>query len=408
LALVRQLAFRYLRGKRSANAVPILSRISMVAIAVSSAAMIIVFSVFNGLEFLVKDLYNSFYPDIKISAARGKFFGMDAAKLAAIKQVSGVRNITTVIEDNVFADNHGQQKVITLKGIDRNYFNVNDIKQYIVQGADSVSQGRPYTAIAGQHIANELGADVNNVFSSIELFYPNPAITNPEADPLNAYQSLKLHPAGTFQMQDEFDSKYVLAPLTLAQELFHEKGRYSSVEISADPGSADKIKERLQHLLGPGWKTETRFEQNRTLYMVMGAEKWAIYAILILVLLIASFNMVGALSMLVLEKRKDIAILRTMGAESGTIRKIFLLEGALWSLTGGLAGIILGCAVCLAQQRYGFIKLSGAFLVDAWPVRLQMQDIALVMATILLVGLLASLYPSFRSTNTVDPSLKSG
>jgi len=404
--LIWQLAFRYLRGKRSANAVPILSRISMVAIAVSSAAMIIIFSVFNGLESVVKDLYKAFYPDIKISAVRGKFFPMDTAKLTAIKQISGVQNVTTVIEDNVFANNHDQQKVITLKGIENNYFKVNDVRQYIVQGDDSVSSGEPYTAIAGLRIMNELGADVNNL-TYIMLYYPNPAVTDPGTDPMSAFQSLRLHPSGVFRIQDEFDSKYILAPLPLVQDLFHEHDRYSSIEISADPNVAPTIKKQLQQLLGNSFRVETRYEQNRTMYMVMGAEKWAVYAILLLVLLIASFNMVGALSMLVLEKQKDIAILRAMGAIPATIRKIFLLEGMLWSLVGGVSGILLACGICVAQQKSGFVKLGGAFLVDAYPVKIEFADLLLVFATILMVGLLTSWYPSFRATRATDPTLKS-
>jgi len=404
--LIWQLALRYLRGKRSANAVPILSRISMVAIAVSSAAMIIIFSVFNGLETVVKDLYKAFYPDIKITVVRGKFFELEAAKLATIRHINGVQDMTPVIEDNVFANNHDQQKVIILKGIENSYFKVNDVRQYIVQGDDSVSAGEQNTAIAGLRIMNELGADVNNL-TYVMLYYPNPAITDPGADPLSAFQSLKLHPSGVFRIQDEFDSKYILAPLVLVQQLFHQQGKYSSLEISADANAIPEIKKQLEHLLGNTYRVETRYEQNKTMYMVMGAEKWAVYAILLLVLLIASFNMVGALSMLVLEKQKDIAILRAMGAQPGTIRKIFLLEGMLWSLVGGLSGILLGCGICLVQLKFGLIKLGGSFLVDAYPVKIELQDILLVTVTIIMVGLLTSWYPAYRATRAVDPTLKS-
>jgi len=379
----------------------------MGAIAVSSGAMIIIFSVFNGFESVVKDLYKAFYPEIKISAARGKFFNIDSAKLRAIGQIQGVKSYTPVIEDNVFANNQDQQKVIFLKGIENNYFNVNDVRQYIVQGDDSVSAGDVHTAIAGMRIMNELGADVNTL-SYIMLYYPNPSVTDPTADPLSAFQSLKLHPAGVFRIQDEFDSKYVLAPLSLVQELFHQPGSYSSVEVSADAGSIKKIKEQLRQLLGSAYKVENRYEQNRTLYMVMGGEKWAVYAILVLVLLIASFNMVGALSMLVLEKQKDIAILKTMGTLPATIRKVFLLEGILWALVGGLIGIALGCIICLVQEKYGFVKLGGgSFLMDAYPVKIVFSDILMVLATILTVGLLTSWYPALRATKTTDPTLKS-
>ena len=404
--LIWQLAFRYLRGKRSANAVPILSRISMIAIAVSSAAMIIVFSVFNGLESVVKDMYKAFYPDIRITAARGKFFQLDTARLNTIKLVNGVHNITTVIEDNVFVNNNNLQKVITLKGVENNYFNVNDVKQYI-KGDDSVSAGSPYTAIVGRGTMMELAADVDNIYSYIELLYVNPSVTNPEANPIAAFQSLKLHPAGVFRIGDEFDDKYILAPLSLVQGLFFAKGRYSSIEISADPGAINDIKKQVEQMLGAAYIVETRYEQNKSMYRVMSAEKWAICAILVLVLLIASFNLVGALSMLVLEKQKDIAILKAMGAQTSAIRKIFLLEGVLWAMAGGITGILLGAAIALLQQKFGFVKIGGSFLIDAYPVKLKLSDFALVFLTILIVGLLTAWYPSMRATKVSDPTLKS-
>ena len=407
--LIWQLAIRYLRGKRSANAVPILSRISMVAIAVSSAAMIIIFSVFNGLEFVVKDLYKAFYPEIRITVARGKFFGADSARLNTIRLLSGVKAVSTAIEDNALAidENNKEQKVIVLKGIDNNYFAVNDVKRFIIHGEDSVSTGHPYTAIVGAHIINELGVDINYIYSKIQLYYLNPTATNPEADPASAYQELSLHPAGVFKIENEFDTKYVLAPLPLVQKLFRQEGRVSSIEISADPGAVNVLQQQLKQLFGKDYRVESRYEQNRTMYSVMSAEKWAVYAILVLVLFIAEFNMIGALAMLVIEKRKDIAILKAMGARPATIRTIFLLEGTLWSLMGGLSGLALGVGICLVQQKFGIIKLQGDFLVPAFPVQIQLGDTLLVISTIMVVGLIASWYPAKRSTKAEDPSLKS-
>lgn len=405
--LIWRLAWRYLRGKRTANAAPLLSRISMVAIAVSSAAMIIVFSVFNGLEGFVKELYTGFYPDMRVTAARGKFFNADAAKLAAVKQIAGVRELTTVIEDNVIVSNagSGEQKIAWLKGIDRSYLKVNDIRESVT-GDDSVSAGSPYTAIAGFRMVNELGADINNVFSMIEVWYGNPDNTNFIANPAEAYRTLRLHPAGFFHISDEFDDKYILAPLPLVQTLFNAEGRYSSVEISIDPHKEDEVKEALAALFGSGYKVETRYEQNKTMFMVMTSEKWAIYAILVMVLLVASFNMVGALSVLVLEKKKDIAILRAMGAEQGTIRAVFITEGILWSLTGGLAGILIGLAFCLAQIQFGFLKIGGSFLMDAYPVALHFIDFVLVVFTVMCVGMLAAWYPAAKAVRTAAPALR--
>jgi len=405
--LIWQLALRYLRGKRSANAVPVLSRISMVAIAVSSGAMIVVFSVFNGMEGVVKELYKAFYPAIRITAARGKFFAGDPARIAAIRKIEGVLQVTTVIEDNAIVNNTNskEQKVITLKGIENSYFKVNDITDDIT-GEDTVSTGHPFTAIAGTHILNELGADIHNVFSTIDLYYPNPESKTFTASP-EAYQSLKVHPVGAFHVSDEFDGKYILLPLPLAQTLLRQEGKCSSIEISTDPDAAAQVKARLQQLFGSAYNVETRYEQNKTMYMVIGGEKWAIYAILVMVLLIASFNMVGALSMLVLEKQKDIAILKAMGAQQSTIRSIFLLEGMLWSLVGGLSGIGLGVLLCLIQQQFGIISMGGSFLMDQYPVELQLFDFVLVISTIMAVGLLTSWYPAMRATRATDPTLKS-
>ena len=413
-SIIWQLAIRYLRGKGSINTAPVLSRISMVAIAVGSAAMITAFSVFNGLELVVKDMYKAFYPDIKVTAAKGKFFPSNKISFNTIKQLKGVIAIAPVIEDNALAgdlDNFtgsaNRQKVVAVKGIENNYFQVNNVAEFINEGIDTLATGANPTAILGMHIANELGTDVKNSFSRVLLYYPNPNVPNPEADPLNAYQSLKLQPAGTFVVGDEFDDKFVLAPMAAVQELFHATGMYSSIELKTEGAEVNDIKKQLQVILGKGFRVETRYEQNRTLYSMMSIEKWVMFLILFFVLIIASFNMVGALSMLVIEKQKDIAILRALGAEATAIKKIFLLEAVLWSCTGGISGLVLGTLLCLAQQKFGLIKLNGAFMVDAWPVKLMGQDITLVMATIIIVGLLAGWYPAVKASRLNEAGLKS-
>lgn len=399
-----QLALRYLRGKRSGNAAPVLSRISMVAVAVSSAAMIVAFSVFNGLSDIWEANYIAFYPDVKITVVRGKFFQLDTGVITNISRVPGVKTMCRVIEDNVLINGHEQQKTITVKGIENDYFDVSDVRERITNGDDTVSAALA-TTIVGTHIMDQLGVDVNTL-TYIDINYPNPTATNIMADPLSAIGSLKLNPSGVFEIA-EFDDKYILAPMKLIQELFHATGRYSSVELKAEPGSADRVKEQLKQMLGSKYKVETRYEQNKTLYMVMNAERWAVYAILLLVMLIASFNMVGALSMLVLEKQKDIAILKTMGAQPGAIRTIFLIEGVLWSLIGGIAGLLLGSTICLLQIRFGLLKMGEGFLVENFPVKMQGGDFVVVILTIIAVGLLTSWYPAVRANQAVDPSLKS-
>ena len=407
MTLVWQLAWRYLRGKRSANAVPVLSRISMVAIAVGSCAMIVLFSVFNGFEDLIKDLYKAFYPEIRISPAKGKFFAMNEQKLTVVRTLNGVTALTTVIEDNVLINSNDEQYVATLKGIDRHYMEVNNVKPFIIEGRDSVMEGALPTAIAGLRIVNQLGMDVNNVFSRLHIYYPNTEVENLAANPMSAFQNLQLKPDGVFRVQDEFDSRFILAPITLVQELFLQPGQYSSVELSlGQDADADMIKEQLQQILGKEYEVNTRYEQNRTLYMVMKTEKWAVYVILVLVLLIASFNMIGALTLLVLEKQKDIAILRAMGAQAGSIRRLFFTEGMLWAVTGGSLGLLVGGLLCLGQQQFHWIRLEGAFIIEAYPVTMQFTDFLVIFATVVVVGLLAAWYPAVRSTRVQDPSLK--
>lgn len=405
--LVRHLAWRYLRGKRGANIVPILSRISMVAIAVGSCAMIVLFSIFNGFESLIKDLYKAFYPEIKITAEKGKFFAIDEQKYVSLQSIDGIAAVTKVIEDNVLLNANDEQQVATLKGIESDYRSVNDLRPYLYDGVDSVTENPIPTAIIGLQTANHLGIDIRNVFSRLSVYYPNAEAENLSLNPQSAFQNLQLQPEGIFRIQDEFDSRYILAPFHRVQELFLQPDKYSSIEIALTGGDPEAVKQNIRRLLGNAYRVETRYEQNKTLYMVMQSEKWAVYGILVLVLLIASFNMVGALTLLVLEKQKDIAILKAMGAANGTIRSLFITEGVLWALMGGGIGMVAGGLFCWGQQHFHWIKLQGAFIIDAYPVDMQWTDFVVVLLTVVVVALLASWYPAVRATRAQDPSLKS-
>lgn len=411
MVLIRQLAWRYLRGKRSANAVPVLSRISMVAIGVGACAMIILFSVFNGFEGLVKDLYKAFYPELKITAAKGKFYRLDDKAWQELNEIQGVCAVSRVIEDIVLLNSSSDQKrVATIKGVDAQYFKVNNVAPYVTEGECKLAVAPVQTAIAGSQLLAQLGLDVNNVFSVMEVFYPNPKATPAEVmqSPDKAFRSIRLRPDGSFTVQDDFDGKYVLADIGLVQGLLQEEGKYSSVEIAVKKGAdINDVKEKIVQALGTGYLVQTRFEQNKTLYMIMRSEKWAVYGILVLVLMIAAFNMVGALSLLVLEKQKDIGILKAMGAGNSQISRLFLAEGALWALLGGGTGLLLGLLVCLGQMQFGWIKLGGSFIIEAYPVRLQLTDFIVVLVTILAIGLLAAWFPAARAARVSGISLKS-
>lgn len=400
MKLAAKIAWRYFRGKKSAQAINIISWISISAIAVSAGAMIVLFSIFNGLEGTVLDMYSAFYPDIKVTAVKGKFFELDATQKSGIEKIKGVALTSYTIEDMVLLSGNDEQKVGTLKGVDPHWFDVSHMDSFIIEGNGRLENSKAYTpAVVGLNIASALGLDVTNAFSSLTVSYPNPEangrfLQNPEA----ALSSIIVKPDGLFRIQDEFDNKYVLTTIGAAQHLFGRPDKLSAVELKMKPGAnTTAIKKELHRLLGDKVLVDDRFEQNKTLYLVMRSEKWAVYAILLLVLLIASFNMIGSLSMVVLEKKTDMVILKSMGATQGLVHRIFLLEGCFLALLGGALGIGLGLLLCLGQLKFGWVGLPDGFIINAYPVKLRLTDFLLVIGTVLVVGLLAAWYPARKA-----------
>lgn len=400
MKLAATIAWRYFRGKKSAQAINIISWISISAIAVSAGAMTVLFSIFNGLEGTVLDMYAAFYPDIKVSAVKGKFFPLTETQQAQIRQIKGVSLASYTIEDMVLLSGGDEQKVGTLKGVDRQWFDVSNLDSFIIEGNGRLEHTKDYTpAVVGLNIAASLGVDVNNAFSFMRVYYPKPGTRSFSVqDPEASLNSITIKPDGIFRIQDEFDGSYVLTTFTAAQHLFGRAGQVTAIELKLKPGAdAAAIKKELHRLLGDQVQADDRFEQNKSLYMVMRGEKWAVYAILLLVLLIASFNMIGSLSMVVLEKKKDMAILKSMGATRGLVLRIFLLEGCLLALLGGVLGIGLGLLLCLGQQHFGWVALPDGFIISAYPVELRIGDFMLVAATVMVVGLLAAWYPARKA-----------
>ena len=367
----------------------------MLSLAVGSAAMIVLFSVFNGFERLIADLYTAFYSDMQIAPATGKFFALSPEKIAAIRAIKGIETVAPVIEDNVLVNTDDEQIVVSLRGVNSDYFKVNNLQPYIAAGRDSVHAGSLPTALVGLHIAARLGLSVDNDFSRLTVYYPNANAENIALNPLSAFSTLDLRPDGIFRVQEDFDARYVLASLPLVQQLFGVAGKWSSIEMRlARHASPLKVQASLKALLGKDFLVNTRFEQNRTLNTVMRTEKWATYAILLFILLIASVNMIGAMSLLVLEKQKDMAVLTAMGAKRSTIRAIFLIEGMLWAALGGGIGLLAGLILCAGQQQWGWVKLNGDFIIQAYPVAIQFTDAVVIAITVLAVGAAAAAYPA--------------
>lgn len=396
-----KLSLRYFFGRKSAQAINIISWISVSAIIIATAAMIILLSVENGFDGLLKDLYKVFYPQLKISAQEGKWFHITDAQKLQLLQIKGIHNLALSIEDNVMLSANDEQRFATIKGIDSSWMRQSGMDSFILDGNKQLDFGAEgyAPAIAGVNIAAVMGINVTNPFSEMRAYYPKLNAHYNLLNPDDALNSMVLKPQAEFKVQADFDGKYILIPLQIAQRFLGAEGQVSAVEIQLiDNASEREVVKGIKKILGNKVLVQDQYEQNKTLWMIMKSEKWAIYIILLFVLLLSSFNMVGALSMLVIEKRNDITILKSMGATEKSIRNIFMGEGVVMALIGGLSGVLIGVAVCLGQEHFGWIKLGeGAFIIDAYPVRVQASDVLIVILTAFVVGLLASLQPSYKA-----------
>lgn len=391
-------AYRYLISKKSSNAINIISWVSVLGMLVGSLGLILVLSVFNGFEGLVISLYNSFNPDYTITVKEGKSFTPDTLQIAALRKIDGVRAVSAVVEENALLTYEDRQYIATIKGVESNYGSLTGIDSTMYYGDFKLNNGEENLAIVGLGVEQALGINYNNPFGFLTVYVPRKDKTvsiNPE----DAFNRGPIKPNGSFAIQAEFDSKYVFVPISFARWLTDYETQVSYLEVAMKPGSDQlQVQEELQQLLGPGFEVRNRLQQNAVLYKVMRTEKWAVYAILTFILIVAAFNIVGSLSMLVIEKKKDIAILKTMGADEALIRKIFLFEGTLLSLIGCCSGFLLAVIIIVLQHQFEFLKIGGgSFVIDAYPVQMKAGDFVLVFITVLSIGLLASWFPSWRA-----------
>jgi lipoprotein-releasing system permease protein len=401
-------AWRYFKSKKSTNAINIISWISVVAIGVGTAALIIVLSVFNGFEDLVKSLYGDFYSDLKLSAATGKVCRLTKEQIAEIRKIKGVTGISLVAEEKAVLKNEDAQSIIFLKGVDQNYGSVNKVNTHIARGKYELGSLDKPSIVIGAGIESAVDVDPETNFYPLVVYLPNRKATNLRTE--DALFSDNIDVSGTFTVQQEFDNKYAFTNLAFMKYMLDmQPDEFTGAEISAtgDEESIEDVKDRLQKLLGSSYRIESRYQQNQSLYTVMQMEKWVIYGILCLILVVAAFNMIGALTMLVLEKQKDIAVLKAMGANREYIQSIFLSEGFLLATVGGASGILLALGICYLQLKFKFIKLTGGtFIIDYYPVKLVPGDFILVAATVFFVSILAAWLPS-RKAAAQEFSLKS-
>jgi lipoprotein-releasing system permease protein len=389
------IARRYLLGKKSRNAINIISSISVLGVATGTMALVIVLSVFNGFDQVVKSLFSTFDPDIRISAVEGKTFVPGDGTVDSLGQLPGVQAVSEVVEENVLLLYGDKQHIATIKGVDEAFEEVTGLDSMIYEGTMKLKdQNRPY-AVVGQGVAYSLQVGLNFVDPLFVYTIDRKARIN-MSQPEESIRRDFIYPSGIFAIEQDYDSRYIISPIEFVRELLDYDREVSFLELKLDPVfQPEMVQHEIQATMGEGFLVKNRQQQNELFYRVMKSEKWAIFLILTFILIIASFNIIGSLSMLIIEKKKDIITLRNMGANRRLIQRIFLVEGWLISVIGSMTGLFLGTVISWIQQRFGVIKLSGSgtFIIDAYPVRIEIWDIALIWATVLLIGLLAARYP---------------
>jgi len=399
--LAARIAFRYIFSKKSTNAINVITWVSMLGMAVGAFALIVVLSVFNGFEGLVLSLYNSFYPDIEITAMQGKTFEENGLMINKLLKLDGVVSLSKVLEENAYLEYGSQAQLGTIKGVDENYKDVTTVNQYVRNGRFLLKDSNLSYAVIGANIGVPLNISVEHPVEPLRITVPRKGVKTAFV-PEDEFTTMPAIPAGIFSIQQEFDSKYVFVSLDFARDLLGEENRVSGYEIKLKSGAdIDKAKAQIAALVGKDFKVKNRYEQKAETYRVMLIERWVTTAILAFIILIISFNIIGSLSMLVLDKTKDISIMKAMGANTQLIQRIYLMNGMLASVLGGGIGLILGYAVCLLQLKFHFLKLSNggdsSFVIDYYPVVLKWLDPIITVTIIVVLSLLAAYFPAKRA-----------
>ncbi|MBM3921827.1 MAG: FtsX-like permease family protein [Sphingomonadales bacterium] len=395
-------AWRYFKAKKSTQAINLIAWTSMGAIVIGTASLILVLSVFNGFEGMVKSLYSSFYSSWRLTPVQGKTLVVQDKQLEAIDKIPGVTAFSRVVEEKALLQAGDNQAMVQLKGVDEAYPQLNRIDTLLVNGNYSMGTAEQPQAVLGIGVADALGVFADRNLMPLTVYLPKK--TNAlQLDWTNDIQTASLQTVGTFMIQQDFDNRYAIVPIQFMQVSLGLTDREcSSIEIATAEGAdPDAIRTSLQSIMGTNWLVQDRYQQNQSLYAVMRTERWIVYAVLSLLLVVAAFTMIGALTMLVLEKQKDISVLMALGTDRGGILRIFLAEGVLLAAGGGLLGMGLAALLALMQIRFHLIPMQGgSFLIDYYPVALQWVDFVLVGITVLIIALIASWLPAYKASRT--------
>jgi len=392
-------AWRYFRGKYNFQAIQIIAWVSVVAIAVGTAALIIVLSVSNGFTEVVKGLYADFYADVRVTPAQGKFFSLSNTHYQNIISIDGVKAVSKVVENRALLVKGELQAVVLVKGVDKNYSKINNVARYMKRGQYIMGNLENPIVLLGIGVEQKLGLFRSFIGDTLQLFAVNRSgkgFTN-----INQLNSLTVVQGGAFSVQQEFDDQYVFTNYPFAQYLFDlDSNQYSAIEIAVEPSKLKTVIQSLSTQLGTHFQIKDKYQQNADLYKIMQMEKWIIFAILALIMIVASFNLVGALTMLVLEKQKDIQVLHAMGAKPWDIQKIFLMLSGMMAFMGALMGGSLATLFCWAQNKFHFIKLGGnSFVIDYYPVKPMAEDYIAILLLVIVIAIAAGWIPARKAAS---------
>ena len=395
------IARRYLFSKKSHNAINVISGISVCGVALATLALICTLSVFNGFQELVSNLFTAFDPELKVTTVSGKVFDAQDERIQALKDLPAIEVFSETLEDNAMVQYQGKQAMVVLKGVEDNFHQLTPIDSILYGRGERVLHDEVADyAIPGVELVSVLGTGIR-FLDPLEVYVPKRGAKVNVANPASSFNSSYLHSSGLIFAvnQQKYDASYILTSLSFARKLFQYDTEVSSIDLNLREGSdVNKVKKEIAGRLGDEYRVQNRYEQQADTFRIMEIEKLISYFFLTFILLIACFNVIGSLSMLIIEKREDVITLRNLGADDHTISRIFLFEGCLISMLGSLVGIVLGLLLCLAQQEFGWISLggdssAGAFVIDAYPVSVHWKDVILVLFTVLVIGTLSVWYP---------------
>lgn len=398
------IARRYLLGKKSNNAINLITWISILGITIGTAALILILSVFNGFESLLSSLFDSFNPDMKIVLDEGKSFEIDDETIKQIKSIEGVIAVSKTIEETALFEYKDAQEVGIIKGVDEEYHNATDIDTTVKRGDYVLQDGTINYAVVGAGMRTKLGVNYNDGLTPISIHMPLRKKVGPVSNP---FKTLEVYPSGVFSVQSEADLQYIITNYDFVNKLLSYENQTSALELRlVEDYNESDVRSSINAVLGPGYIIKNSYEQNEAYLKIMNIEKWVSYLIASLTMIMIAFNMVGCLWMIVLDKRKDISILKSMGMTTRHIREIFITEGMLIGTVGVIIGTALALFMYFLQKQFGLVSIPDGFMVRSYPIELKLTDFAIVIATVLSISYLASILPA-RKAGRIETQLRS-